>query len=135
MQYAAIILKLQGSDAIAFQRRDANAPTDPNVLALFGGKLEGKETPLEGAVREINEETSLALTHQDLAFIASVQVPSPLAGAGTETAHIYSATIPATPFEVYEGDGFETYTIDQFLARSDVSMEVVGILTELRSML
>lgn len=59
MAFSLIIPQIQNSEKIAFQRRDSSAPTDPNLLGLFGGSIENGESPLDGAFRELEEETSL----------------------------------------------------------------------------
>ena len=40
--------------------------------AAPGGKLEANETPLEGVIREVREETSIELARNEIAFIQTV---------------------------------------------------------------
>ena len=42
---------------------------DKNQLGMWGGVLESGETPVEGAIRELYEETGLLVTRDDLMFI------------------------------------------------------------------
>lgn len=44
---------------LLMQERDADAPVDPLRWGLPGGKREGDESPLENALRELEEETGL----------------------------------------------------------------------------
>ena len=42
---------------------------DKNQLGLWGGAIENGETPIDGAIRELYEETGLVVKAEDLAFI------------------------------------------------------------------
>ena len=44
-------------------------PIDNNQLGLWGGSTEAGETPVEGAVRELREETGLIVDPKDLTFV------------------------------------------------------------------
>lgn len=44
-------------------------PTDKCQLGLWGGVIEGSETPEEGAVRELYEELGISVTEDQLIFI------------------------------------------------------------------
>jgi 8-oxo-dGTP diphosphatase len=55
----ACTLLVDRSGALLLQLRDDKAPYYPNVWGLPGGAIEGEETPEEGAVRELWEETRL----------------------------------------------------------------------------
>ncbi len=51
---------------VLMQERDEQAPTAPEQWWFPGGGLEPGETPLEGAVRELQEETGIALDQDEL---------------------------------------------------------------------
>ncbi len=52
---------------LAFQQRDNKAGIlNPGKIALFGGRIENNEKPLNAAIREIKEELSLSLKKKDL---------------------------------------------------------------------
>jgi 8-oxo-dGTP pyrophosphatase MutT (NUDIX family) len=128
MAFALIIPQIKSSDTLAFQRRDNKAPTDPNVLGLFGGSIEEGETPLEGAFRELAEETSLHVVKEDFQFLAETSMPTT---AGDAKVYLFTVQIPNTPFEVYEGDGYELYTKSEFLKRNDISKGAAHLLREM----
>ena len=45
-----------------FQKRTQDAPTEPGILALFGGGMDKGETPFETITRELSEELKLDAT-------------------------------------------------------------------------
>lgn len=125
MSFALIVPKIKGTNKLAFQRRDSKAPTDANLLGLFGGSIEEGESPLDGAEREFAEETSLRLERDNFKFIAETIMPT---SKGEAKVYLYTVEIDDTPFEVYEGSGYETYTKDEFLQRSDTSQGAAHLL-------
>lgn len=79
---ALILLELRGKELLIFQRRDADAPTSPSLLGLFGGHMEPDEKdPLEAAYRELDEETSLGLGTVLLTHVMSLWTYLLLIGA------------------------------------------------------
>ena len=122
---ALIIPYISGTKKIAFQRRDNQAPTDPNVLGLFGGGIEKGELPLDAAYREIHEETSLRIKRDALRPLYETDLSTP---RGVVKVYMFTTAIPDEPFKVYEGTGYECYTKDEFLARDDVSESAVRLL-------
>jgi 8-oxo-dGTP pyrophosphatase MutT (NUDIX family) len=129
MAFALIIPQVVSTKKLAFQRRDDKAPTDPNVLGLFGGSIEEGETPLEGAYRELDEETSLHVQKDALQLIAQTSMPT--ASGETKVVYLYTVQIPDAPFDVYEGVGYEMYTKTEFLQRSDISKGAAHLLREI----
>ena len=127
MAFALIIPRINNSDKLAFQRRDNKAPSDPNVLGLFGGSIEEGEIPLEGAFRELEEETSLHIPKEDFQLLAETSMPT---ATGDAKVYLFTVRIPDAPFEVYEGDGYELYTKSEFLKRSDISKGAAHLLYE-----
>ncbi len=118
MAFALIIPKVKNTDKFVFQRRDGNAPTDPNLLGLFGGSIENDETPLEAALRELTEETSLRVLQDDLTLVGDADMPTI---NGPAHAHVYAVVVPSADFEVYEGEGLEVFTKSEALSRSDLA--------------
>lgn len=51
---------------VLMQERDEHAPTHPDVWWFPGGGLDPGEEPVEGAVRELAEETGIVLAPEDL---------------------------------------------------------------------
>ncbi|KRE96072.1 hypothetical protein ASG76_03220 [Nocardioides sp. Soil774] len=51
---------------VLMQERDEHAPAWPDLWCFPGGGLEGDERPVEGAVRELAEETGVVVAPDDL---------------------------------------------------------------------
>lgn len=68
MNYVGIILK-RWDGKILFQLRD-NDPNikNPNCWGLFGGGIEKNETPIDAAIRELNEELGIKANKGQLKF-------------------------------------------------------------------
>jgi 8-oxo-dGTP pyrophosphatase MutT (NUDIX family) len=62
---------------LLMQERDEHAPVWPDTWCFPGGGLEPGETPRAGAVRELAEETGIALTPDLLHDLAELEVDSP----------------------------------------------------------
>ena len=65
---AEILLVREDGSVILQVRDDKQGITNPGYISSFGGHIEPGEEPIEAAVREINEETNLNLTSDDLTF-------------------------------------------------------------------
>ena len=59
---------------ILLQERDGNPRIDPDCWGLSGGHLESDESPLEGALRELEEETGLRLGPGDVHEVGAFAV-------------------------------------------------------------
>jgi len=56
-----------------FQERDKNIKRNPGVITPFGGGINKSETPIECAIRELNEELELRVNIKDLKEIGIFQ--------------------------------------------------------------
>ena len=56
-----------------FQERDQNTQRNPGMIAPFGGGVEQNETPIECAIRELQEELELTITPKDLREVGLFQ--------------------------------------------------------------
>jgi 8-oxo-dGTP diphosphatase len=106
MKRTVSVVFITKSGKVVLQRRTKDHPTKPGMLTLFGGHIEADETPDQTIAREISEETSLP--ELTLAKIAEQ--------------HVYIAEIEDTPFEVYEGAGAESLSIEEALKRDDITL-------------
>lgn len=70
------------------QERDEHAPVWPDTWCFPGGGLEGGETPRDGAVRELAEETGIDVAASDLHDLGVFRVSSP---HGRFTYHAFAA--------------------------------------------
>lgn len=55
--------KADGSYEFYLQKRSASAKVNPGIFGIFGGGIEGNETPEEGMRREIREELAYEPVH------------------------------------------------------------------------
>ncbi len=105
MKRVAAVVFVTEDGKVVLQRKTKDHPTKSDMLALFGGQIEGGETAEQAIKREVNEETSL---------------PTPLFEKIAEQ-HWYVAKVPSGDFEDHEGAGAETFDIDEALARNDLT--------------
>lgn len=101
------------------QRRSHDAPTDPNGLSFFGGYLEGDETPSQALLRELAEETNLAIEARDYPLVCEPVVTK--RNGKDFQLHVFYVEIPSLDFEIYEGKAAEAFTLAELRERNDLS--------------
>ena len=112
----ACTLLVDRGGALLLQLRDDRAPYFPNVWGLPGGEIEGDETPEEGALRELWEETSLRPDDGGLRLFVRQDLPEQqrvkhyfygstsarqsdvVLGEGAAMLFVPAAEVPARPF-------------------------------------
>jgi len=100
---------------VYLQRRTTDAPTSPGKLSLFGGGLEGDETPEEALVREIAEELQYNLTTWD--FLTLQETSSQILSAFTvEVTEDFDNNVT-----VCEGERGEFLSLSMYNERSDLT--------------
>jgi 8-oxo-dGTP pyrophosphatase MutT (NUDIX family) len=106
MKVAGIIIECP-EGIVVQQRDDKETITSPGQLSLFGGALEGDETPVEGILREVAEETSLKLGAADIEEIITIQINGKKKNGDNfeRTYYTFVAKIDSPDFEVFEGQG------------------------------
>lgn len=67
----------------------------------FGGKVEADETILQGAIREMEEETSIQVNEQDLNPVGQINFVFPNKPEWTQLVHVFTASR-------WKGDAVET---------------------------
>jgi 8-oxo-dGTP pyrophosphatase MutT (NUDIX family) len=112
------VLKLPGGK-IVFQRRGKEAPLSPGKIGLFGGHIEENEHHQEAIVRELKEETNLAV--DKLKYIDTFSIPTYDGPDKENTYYLYEMEIPNLNFEVFEGVGAEGYSKEEALKRDDLT--------------
>lgn len=68
MEYGSAIIIENSNGELLLQHRDDNAPTDKNTWAMWGGGKEGEESPIETAIRELEEELAIRVQGNQLSF-------------------------------------------------------------------
>lgn len=60
------VLMITPDDTFLFQERDTNTERNPGMITPFGGGLKTGESAMQCAIREMDEELGLVLSHTDL---------------------------------------------------------------------
>jgi len=121
----AVAMLIDKNGNLVMQRKDAWAPISPNMLAFFGGHIEEGEDPLNTLLRELDEETSLDIKGLKPEFIFEQVVENkdnkirPVA-----TFFLYKVVVEDDNFEVYEGAGAETYSLNELVKRNDIGYSI-----------
>ena len=111
-EFAAIILFDKDGRLILQLRDDIPGIVDPGKLSLFAGRLLSTETPLQGAIRELYEETHLKLDEHDLRYVFPFEKDQARHG-GRGTSHVFLAPpVDLAKVEVQEGQGYRL--VDDF---------------------
>lgn len=74
MHHFASVLLVDPRGWVLLQERDENPVIDPDCWGFPGGHLEGDETPEQGARREFEEETGVALAQDAIHHWRDVEV-------------------------------------------------------------
>jgi 8-oxo-dGTP diphosphatase len=64
-EWSGVLLLTPANEVIAMHRDDIPTIRDPGKYGVFGGAAENDETPVEAALREIEEETNLRPKPED----------------------------------------------------------------------
>lgn len=74
MTEVAGILLIQGDEYVLQHRDDIPTIAEPGTYSLWGGSLEDGETPTVGALRELKEETGIAIGENELQHLYSFEI-------------------------------------------------------------
>lgn len=119
---------------VALQRRDKNTNISAGLLSLFGGHVEAGETPDEAMRRELAEETSLNVPSLNISRVTNVELPHPNDPAITRMVYIYRTAIDSDDFEVFEGEGSETYSIADLKERQDLGSSLMYVMVHFKDL-
>lgn len=120
-----------GEKLVVFLRDNKPEIPNPNMWDFFGGGREGVETPLECAIREIEEELGIQLEASDFIW----EQAHPALRNPEETAYFFVANLtPAhvDQFNFQEGQRWALMEPQEFLEREDA---VEGMQERLRNYL
>lgn len=82
----------------------------PGKIGGFGGACEGRETPLQAAVRELHEETDRTFAPEQLELLARYIVWRPLTREYEQTTIYIVRDFDVTGMKVFEGQGVAPIT-------------------------
>jgi mutator protein MutT len=105
---------------IVLNRRSQDSPVSGGLLAFYGGHIDEGERPEQAVKREISEETSLDVDGLKIEFLARYKIKE----ATDKEFFLYEVHVPKADFEVYEGDGSETFSRNEILSRQDIALSV-----------
>lgn len=121
-QGTAQIILVRSDGAIIMQHRDDKPHiTNPGLVTAFGGNIEPGETPLQAAVREINEETNLTLAPEQLQPFGTYHKTIKEHGEDRIVYFFIARNIDDQNLVVYEGQGFVVVRTVQELRRAKTS--------------
>ena len=114
-RFASVIL-IAEDGRVLLQRRDNNAEIkDPGMLSIFAGAALHGEAPEQTALREIEEETTLILTPNDVTFV----------GEATYNGHhsmvFVAHAIEPSSITIREGAGVEAIALRSLHERTDIA--------------
>lgn len=130
----SVVWLILPSGDVVFQRRDKKTNVSPGLLGLFGGHIEAGETPEVAIKRELSEETSLNISDLNISWVTSAELPYPNDPAVMRRLHIYKASIDSDDFDVFEGEGSETYSIAKLKGRQDLASSVMYVIDHLEEL-
>lgn len=109
-RYAAAFL-VTPDGTLYGQLRDNKPGIDqPGKVGAFGGMAEAGETPLDTVVRELNEETNLAIQASDVELFDRFVIWRPLTKEYEQATIYIVRNVNVENIEVYEGQGIAKIT-------------------------
>lgn len=105
------VLPVDARGWLLLQERDGHARIDPDRWGFCGGHLEPDEEPLDGALRELAEETGVRLRPDDLVPLAEESVFHEAYGTW-DTAWVYAAAVDLTDADVHATEGRRIVFVD-----------------------
>lgn len=129
MKQLAVALFTLPDGRYVFQRRTDDAPVNAGLLGNFGGHVDLGETNDDAIRRELTEETSLDVDQLDIQHHSDFVVDRE--GEDVEY-HVFSITLENMDFEVHEGVRAEAYSLEEALARDDLTSSVRYMLEKLK---
>ena len=112
MHHFASVAVVDGHGRVLMQERDQHAPDHPDMWGLPGGRLEDGEDFLEGAVRELEEETALRLRAEELTSLGRTRFHSDPCG-GLDTYELFAAYAEVSDADLTCGEGRQMVFVDR----------------------
>ena len=105
LRVANVLIVSTKGDLLMQQRDDNPNINNPGKITSFGGTVEQGETPIEAAVRELEEETGLRVRPSDLDFFDTFRKTMKEHGEDSEVTLFVLAGVDQERMHVYEGKG------------------------------
>ncbi|MEU0268909.1 NUDIX domain-containing protein [Nocardioides sp. NPDC006303] len=109
-EFAAVIL-VDRRGWVLLQERDERPVIAPEKWAFCGGHLEPGEDPLAGAARELEEETEVRLSPDELQLVAVHDVHHPETSSDDKL-HLYAAGVDLTDADIVCHEGRQIVFVD-----------------------
>ena len=109
-EFAAVIL-VDRRGWVLLQERDERPVIAPEKWAFCGGHLEPGEDPLAGAARELEEETEVRLSTDELQLVAVHDVHHPETSSDDKL-HLYAAGVDLTDADIVCHEGRQIVFVD-----------------------
>lgn len=122
---ASVVVVYKGR-ALLLQRSEKDS--FPNRWCTPGGKIENDEQPLDGAIRELREETGIEVqADRDLKYLGEHK--GPRFTASVHTYHIYLCAATAMPKVKLEDDfqGYGWFTMAEAIAINVMSLPMLEL--------
>lgn len=97
---------------VLMQERDEHPRIDPDCWGLSGGHLEPGETPLEGALRELEEETGVRLGAGDLHEVGAFAVDHRASYGTWDRMWVYAAAVDLADGDIDCREGRQIVFVD-----------------------
>jgi 8-oxo-dGTP pyrophosphatase MutT (NUDIX family) len=107
----ACVLLIDDRGWVLLQERDEHAEIAPERWAASGGHVEPGETFLEAAVRELREETGLAVAPEELQLVGVYDIHHVERGSDDRMA-LYTGRTSATDADIVVGEGRQIVFVD-----------------------
>ena len=111
MHHFASVAVVDPHGRVLMQERDEHAPVHPDLWGLPGGRLEDGESFVEGALRELEEETGLRMRADDLTSLGRNRFHSDPSG-GVDTYELFTAYAEVSDADVTCGEGRQMVFVD-----------------------
>lgn len=108
--FASVIL-VDERGWLLLQERDEHARIDPECWGLTGGHLEPGEAPLQGARRELEEETGVSLDEAELIHAGTFDVYHAVYDS-VDQQHVFAARVALTDSDVECHEGRQIVFVD-----------------------
>ena len=136
MLQIAMALLIQEGKYVVQKRDDIPTIAEPGKLSLWGGALEGNETPEEAVIREIKEETGVIVPAESLKLLIAYETigRSPRTNGLPVMAHLYAVEINSdVVIECFEGQSLERITSAQEPESVDFLVKAIGLYEQQQS--